>query len=163
VKCCEGTPKESKAAIEKDARRQSALIWLGLCCVGFCLVGAPLLGVAFSAVGLAWAKHGSFTRTLIGLSLALFGTSLLLSFRHHRSWGPILVALAGGGAMVSHGADLSPQWAEWAGMAAFLAAWCWDYRLHRKAHERNESSGPASSAENTGSPDSAEEVTHGRH
>jgi hypothetical protein len=163
MKCCEGTPKEREAASGKDARRRTALNWLALCCVGFCLAGVPLLGIAFSAAGLAWAGHGWFSWTLMGLSLALYGTSLLLSFRHHRSWGPILVALVAGGAMVSHGAHLAPGWVEWTGMAAMLAAWYWDHRLHRKTHERNESSGSASRAENAVSPDSAEEVTHGRH
>jgi hypothetical protein len=163
MKCCDGTPKDGEAASQKDARRRTVLNWLGLCCVGFCLVGAPLLGIAFSAMGFAWAGHGWLSWTLIGLSLALFGTSLILSFRHHRSWGPILVALAGGGAMVSHGAHMAPGWVEWTGMAAMLAAWYWDHRLHRRMHHPNDSSGSAPRAENTGSPDSAEEVTHGRH
>lgn len=138
--CHDERAEEGKRPAQDDARRRTVLNWLGLSCVGFCVLGVPLLGLALSAAGLSWVEHGWLAWTLLGLSLVLYGTSLVLSFRHHRSRGPILLALVGAGALIAHAAHAAPAWTEWAGLAALLGAWFWDRGSHRRAHQRGASS-----------------------
>ncbi len=136
---------ENPARSSKGGKRKSSrfLGWVGLCCAGFCLTGMPLLSLVLSGTGMAWPGHGWVTWSLLAFSLTTFGSSLALSYRHHRNWRPGLVALVGGGLLVASASHAAPGWSEWIGMILLLAAWAFDHRTHRGVHGQSQRTGDA--------------------
>ena len=119
---------------DESARKRSVFGLIGLCCTAFCLVGMPLLGLALSGLGLEQLGHGWAAWAILGASLGVFGLGLVISNRHHRHPGPLLVSIAGAGFLLAKPSHLLPGWAEWVGMAVLIGVWFWDRRLHLRHH-----------------------------
>ena len=133
MKCHTNPSTKDPESPDVPAKRRNVLGLIGLCCTGICVVGLPLLGLVLSAGGMAWAGHGWVTWTLLAFSLVLFGLGLGTSFRHHRHWGPAVMAILGGLFLLAKATHLLSSWGEGAGMGALLGAWFWDRMLRKKS------------------------------
>ncbi len=112
---------------------------LGASFAALCCAGTPLIVSALAAVGLSFLRRDAILLPLMFASLAVALWGFWRGRRLHGSAGPLLLAIAGGVALVTgvvfiHG--FPAQQVIWAGAASLVAATFWNVTARRRCLRR---------------------------
>lgn len=113
-----------------------------LCCLGF----GPLLAV-LGAIGAGFLINDKILAPLLAVFLALGAAGLLLSFRQHHRWPPLLLHLGSAVILFVFTFIVYIPVIVWLGMVGIVAAVAWDVFLKRQHAKECGASCPPTSQE----------------